>query len=387
MIETSKLEELLNSSEDKVLTIYLNTDSSVSDGGRTASQIWLKGALKDLKKKISRDDLPYFEKVEEKAQLIVEGTLFKEKSAIIFVGEVLKEVITLQVGVEKEVSFGKPSIGQIIWLLEEYRPYGVIFVDATKVEFLRIQLNRVEMIKSFDLGLETTDWRKQRLMPPSSPRDGITRGAMGGGDRVEAFVDRVEANTQRFYKETTSFFSQLKKNYNINEIVLGGSEIIQDRYLKLLSKNKEVMVVGRVAIPLYAPPKEVLDTSLAVFWEYEREREKKIVELLLERSATGNLAGVGLDSSLKTLKDGKADTVIISRQIKVSLRECKLCFNLEKDKSGPCSFCGSEVFARGSIKTFLPLLIRKHKIKLEILGGEASEVLMTYGGIGAFWRY
>lgn len=387
MLEASKLQELLNSSEKNILTIYLNSDSSKSDGGRTASLIWLKGALKDLKDKISKEDLIHFEKLEKKAKKLLEGTLFKEKAVIVFIGDAITEILSIQVGVENEVSYGVPNLGQIIWLLEEYRPYGVLLLDSHKVMFYKVQLNRVERIKSHDLNLDTADWKKQRLMPPSSPKDGISKGAIGGGDRVEAFNDRVKANIQRFMKETTSFFDSLKHDYNISELIIGGSEDIQDKYIKLLNKDQSEMLVGKASISINAPNKEILELSLKEFWKYERSREKRLADLLIEKSTQGNNASIGLDTTLQAINNGRADSIVISRQLKATIKECKNCQSLQSDKNDECIVCRNKSFNINSIKSLIPLRAIKNGIKLEILGGEAAELLMRYGGIGVFWRY
>ncbi|MBT9164910.1 MAG: hypothetical protein DDT22_00995 [candidate division WS2 bacterium] len=387
MIDTIKLEELLNSEFNDVLSIYLNIDPSSSDGGRAPSLIWLKSAFKELKEKIEPSKKNYLETIEDEAKFLIEGALFKDKSIILFLGKDIKELMPTQVAVENEISFGKPNLGQLIWIIEEYRPFGVLMVDSNMVEIYKIYLNKIEKIQSFNLDLDTSDWRKQRLMPPSSPRDGPARGSVGGGDRVEAFEDRIEANQLRFMKKAISYFNSIAKEHSIKEFVLSGSEDIYEKYFKLLSKEQMNMIVGNIPIPIDTNPKNIRDQSLSLFWNYERAREKTLVENLLERSSVGILACVGLDSTLKSLQASRVDRVVISRAHNQNIRKCLKCNYHEMINEKPCSICNSPDFIEGSSKSFLPPLVLSFGAKMEVVGNGAGKKLMAYGGVGAFWRY
>lgn len=387
MIDSIKLEELLKSESNDVLSIYLNIDPSSSDGGRAPSLIWLKSAFKELKEKIEHSKKEYLETIEDEAKFLIEGTLFKDKSIILFLGKDIKELMPTQVTVENEISFGKPNLGQLIWIIEEYRPFGVLMVDSNMVEIYKIFLNKIEKIKSFDLNLDTSDWRKQRLMPPSSPRDGPSRGSVGGGDRVEAFEDRIEANQLRFMKNAISYFNSIAKEHSIKEFVLSGSEDIYEKYFKLLSKEQMNMIVGNIPIPIDTNPKNIMDQSLSLFWNYERAREKTLVENLLERSSAGILACVGLDSTLKSLQARRVDRVVVSRAHNQNIRKCLKCNYHEMISEKPCSICNSPDFIEGSSKSLLPPLVLSFGAKMEVVGNGAGKKLMAYGGVGAFWRY
>lgn len=387
MIETIKIEELLKSNYDDVLSIYLNIDPSSSDGGRAPSLIWLKTAFKDLNEKIEPSKKDYLEAIEDEAKSLIEGTLFKNKSIILFMNKEIKELLPSQAAVENEISFGKPNLGQFIWIIEEYRPFGVLLVDSSKVEIYKVYLNKIEKIKSFNLDLDTSDWRKQRLMPPSSPREGPTRGSVGGGDRVEAYEDRIEANQLRFMKNTISYFNSIVKEHSIREFVLSGSEDIYEKYFKLLSKEQMSMIVGNTPIPIDTNPRNIMVQSLSVFWNYERAREKTLVENLLERASAGILACVGIDSTLKSIQAGRVDKVVISRAYNQTIRKCFKCNHHEMITEKPCSNCNSTDFIEGSSKSFLPPLIISFGAKMEVVGDDASKKLMAYGGVGAFWRY
>lgn len=387
MIDAIKIEELLKSEYNDVLSIYLNIDPSSSDGGRVPSLIWLKTAFKDLKEKIEPFKKDYLETIEYEAKSLIEGTLFKHKSIILFLSKEITELLPSQVNVENEIYFGKPNLGQLIWIIEEYRPFGVLMVDSNMVEIYKVYLNKIEKIKSFNLDLDTSDWRKQTIMPPSSPREGSIRGSVGGGDRVEAYEDRIEANQLRFFKNTISHFNSIAKEHSIREFVLSGSEVIYEKYFKLFSKEQMGMFVGNMPIPVDTNPKDIMVQALSVFWSYERAREKTLVENLLERSSSGILACVGFDSTLKSIQTGRVDKVIISRVFNQNLKKCHKCNYHEIAGEKPCSNCNSTDFTEGSSKSFLPPLVLSFGAKLEVVGSDAGKKLMAYGGVGAFWRY
>jgi len=375
------LERLLSIEENPVLSVYLHTDPAQDPKG--SYRIWLKDALKELEGRV--DDQKRFHVVAGRLRAKVQESRPQGKSWVGFVGEELFESYDLRVPVENEVYWGRPQLTQLEWLLEEYRPYGVVLADSENLCFFVVAMNEILAVDDRVLELEIEDWRRKHLMPPSRARGSPVRGSIGGGDLRDAYAERMKVQTERFWRGAAEVLRRIKQEYQAEELVLGGPKAVRERFLQALGAEAK-RVIGQISLSLEASPNEVLEESLKVIQAHEQEREERLVEELMRRASTSERAGVGLASTLKALQEGRVELVMIARSLEVELKECTACGYVFEDGQR-CPNCSSADMRDASLRGLLPLLVRRHGAQLEIVRGKAAEELMPHGGIGALWRY
>lgn len=381
MFSRRDLERLLNIEENPVLSVYLHTDPAQDPKG--SYRIWLKDALRELEGKV--EDQKRFRVVAERLKARVQEARPQGKSWVGFVGEELFESYDLRVPVENEVHWGRPQLTQLEWLLEEYRPYGVILADSENLCFFVVAMNEIREVDDRVLELDTEDWRRKHLMPPSRARGSPVRGSIGGGDQRDAYAERVKVQTERFWKGASEVLRRLKEEHQAEELVLGGPKAVRERFLQALGAEAR-RVIGQISLSLEASPSDVLEESLKVIQAHEEEREERLVEELLRRASTSERAGVGLTSTLKALQEGRVELVVIARRLEAGLKECAAC-GYVFESGERCPNCSSANLRGASLRGLLPVLARRHGAELEIVRGQAAEELAPHGGIGALWRY
>lgn len=367
-----------------VLSVYLNTDPAQDPKG--SYRIWLKDALKALGEQVEGQDGKRFREISDRLNAQMREFRRQGKSWVAFLGNGVFEEYDLRVPVENEVQWGRPELIQLEWLLEEYRPYSVVLADSEKLRFFVVAMNGIHEVDDRWLELDTSEWRRKELAPPSQPRLSGARGSPRGGNERDSFAERVKVQTEKFWKESSGILRRLKDLHHAEELVLGGPKAVRERFIQTLGAEAK-RVIGEISLSMDAAPQEVLKESLELIQDHEREREKRMVEELLRRASTSDRAGVGLLATLKALQESRVERVVVNRRLDTTLNECVACGYVFAKEEGKCPNCSSSQGKRASLRGLLPVLLRRHGAKLEIVRGPAADALAPHGGIGAFWRY
>lgn len=384
MFSHRDLEKLLMISEDHLLSVYLNTDPSQDPKG--SYRIWLKDALKTLEGRVEGSEQKRFREAADHVHAHMKEFRAQGKSWVAFVGNGLVAQYDLRVPVENEVQWGRPELTQLEWLLEEYRPYGVVLVDSEQLRFFVVAMNEIREMDDRLLELDTSDWRRKEISPPSQPRGTPVRGSVRGGNERDAFAERVRVQTEKFWREASGVLRRLNELHRAEKLVLGGPKAIRERFMQTLGAESS-RVIGQISLPLDASPSAVLAESVSVIHTHERAREMEVVEELLRRASISDRAGVGLLPTLKALQESRVERVIVNRRLEATLRECGACGYVFDRAEERCPHCSSTQVKDSSLRALLPVLVRRHGARLEIIRRPAAEKLAPHGGIGAFWRY
>lgn len=384
MFSRGDLEKLFKMQANPVLSVYLHTDPAQDPKG--SYRIWLKGALKALEGGIKGLELKGFREAADLVNAYVRESRPQGKSWVAFAGNGVFERYDLRVPVENEVHWGRPQLTQLEWLLEEYRPYGVILVDSERLRFFVVAMNEIQEFAERTLKLDTSEWRHKDLAPPAQPRGSAVRGSVRGGSERDAFTKRVEVQIERFWKEAPAVLRRLKETHQVEELVMGGPKAIRERFMQSLGAESQ-RVISQISLPVEAAPNKVLEESLKLIQSYERSKEEQIVQELLQRASTSERAGVGLAATLKALQEGRVEQVVVYRRLEAAINECASCGYVYEPEGERCPRCSSVERKHSSLRVVLPILARRGGAKLEIVRRPAAEALAPHGGIGAFWRY
>lgn len=381
----SILNKMLVENTQEVLSVYLDIDPArLGRNNRSIALIWLKDSIKEIRKSIPSQSLKDFETLEKKILDEVENGELKGKSLIAFLSKDFFEIAYPQVNVVNEIWWGKPSLGQLDWLLEEYRNIGLIKVEAERLRYYVISMN--EIIKEWEehIPQDTLLWETKHLPPEKVLREKAIPG-LRGGDTKEIFERHLTEEIQKFWKGSVASLENMSKNYYIKEIILAGLDSQTDLYQKCVHTN-QLKIIGNIHVHKDTQINEMILLAQEVFQKYEREREKEIVDEILERSETDTNASLGIKNVLKVLQEGRAKLIALTDCTDKILIECASCGYVMTKDAKECKQCTSKNLRVGSIRTLLPPLLRKFKVSMDIVSSNISEKFSKHG-IGALWRY
>lgn len=364
-----------------ILTAYLETNPADPRNQRHPSGyvIWLKsrgqvigGRAPAAEQKIFREQLAR-----------VEGHLRnhppRERGLMIFAGSGHWHLLPLHVEVENELHWGRPSLTQLLWLLDEHQPCGVVHVDRSGARFFRFWLGEIEEQAREAFRIDTSQWKRKEISPPSHPGTQKTRGPMR-----DVFEQRVEAQYARFFRDAAARIHDWTRREKLNPVfVAGPNESVEPVWAELPKPFREQAALVK-SFPGKITPAELQARIAPEFTRWKRAHELAIVDDMLA-SANGRRAVVGMDETLARLQQGGARELVVVRGLGGKLRQCVRCLWSDRSADPACSACGGERRTI-ALRAALPELARRFGVPVEVVAGKAGEKLRAVGGLAAWLR-
>ena len=199
----------------------------------------------------------------------------------------------------------KPHLKPLTHLLDHYAYYGVIIVDRIGARFFEYHLGELQD----SAGTMGEDVRKLKLGGGSTRGGGTSsttgqRGGQGGRHEEEVVL--------RNMRESAAAAQQFFSDKPIRRLFLGGTAenvaLLRDN----LSKQLQSRVAGTFAVDMTAGEHEVRERSLGLLRQANAAREQELVKRMITIAAKGGAAVIGLDATLKTVSEGRVQTLVIS---------------------------------------------------------------------------
>jgi len=364
-----------------VLTAYLDVNPSNPRNQSTPRGYlkWLKSAGQALGHKVPPEARKLFRAQLRRITRHLAMSRPRTRALVLFSGPKVWEEIPLQVEVTDELHWGKPSLQQMAWLLDEHRPRGAVVVDGNSARFFRFYLGSVAEDPPYSFSMDVSSWRKPYLVGPSTPRvskqSGIER------DRVAA---RVAQQRNHFLRVVSQRMTQWAKDADLSPVVLigSGNEIDAIRN-SVPGEFRRYLVAFPKALPQTSSV-EISKRLQPLLERWEREYENKLVNEIIASQGSGQSV-IGLDETLDRLQRGQVRELVIARGLKGSVERCAKCCWVDRSATPACPVCGSRRETR-TLRTLLPELAGEHSVPMEVVAGGAAKVLASRGGIAAWLR-
>lgn len=362
-----------------VLTAYLDTNPANPRNQSTPRGYvtWLKSAGRALGRDLHPEARKQLRRQLRRVNEYLRSWASRGRALVLFAGPEVWETIRLQAPVHDEIHWGKPSLQQMAWVLDEHRLRGAVLIDGSGARFFRFWLGKVTEDESVAFSLDTTHWRKPHLVGPSTP--GVSK--QSGTQRDRASV-RMQAQYKRFADDLAKRIARWSDNDQISPVVLVGDRRQIEGVLAAMPQR------FRAHIELF--PKALSRTSVGdvrrelepVLHDWERDYEKRKVEELISVRDPAR-AVLGVDETLRELQAGRVRELVIARGIKGNVRQCVNCGWLDRTAAPACPLCGSERRSR-ALRTVIPELGGNLGLPMEIVAGDAAAKLRKHGGMGGW---
>ncbi|SDF26665.1 Peptide chain release factor 1 (eRF1) [Thermus arciformis] len=389
--EIRRIRESIGAKEGPVLSLYLDVNPAKPENAGKAYALRAKDAMKALG--VPGD-------LSERVLEVLKNQVLEARTAVFFAGEGLFEVLLLQVELplvhsvktafldEKAgrylvdgvlAHWGEPFLLPLVYALDEYERYGVVYVDRERWRVFEVFLGEIAEVHDAFLALDTEAWRRLSLDAPGRRFNlgGIARGGAG----QDLFAKRLEAWEERFYKALAHDLERLWTERGFTRLVLMGPEEHTKLFLGHLPKRLRERVAAELpSLPNPgASPGEVLKRLEPVLEEVERREEVR----LLERLEEAYPKAVFGPETLARLQEGRVELWVLPWSLEGSVYACEgLYFADEAQALGLCE--------RPELKPLAvvaPELASGYAAKLEFVRGEAERRLLERGGMAALLRW
>lgn len=234
------INELKNlENEDKVLTVYLNTDRSECQSG--SWKIKLKNGLKKLEEYIylssNEEEVKGYKKLKKRVEKTIKDAATNlQKSVIIFASnkDKLFSVHFLQVAVETEFYWeDEPKLAQIEKIQNTYPTSGVIIANEDEITLMHSELGGLDAVNKFAFEAYTDDWRMFEGVAASDR-------TASGANHKDSYNDRYEANQLRWVRNIIPLIEKVADHHDWKHVhIIGQAEYLctLERELNLPIKN------------------------------------------------------------------------------------------------------------------------------------------------------
>jgi peptide subunit release factor 1 (eRF1) len=335
-----------------------------------AGRAWLVRVKNTLKSLPLPRDLP---------EKVIEALEFERPEArtfALFAGKDLLQMYMLRVDLpvvdlahgRVDARWGEPYVFPLVYMIDEYERYGVVFVDREKWRFYDVFLGDIEERADAFLGLHSDHSRKLEKRPAVRLLQGAV---LRGGAASDRFERHVEALAHRFYKRAAHTLEKLVETAHTDWLILMGPDEDTHHFEQCLPRALRTRTAGLVppAPNLQASAGEILKTVLPFITDNRQARELALLSELRERGLWG-LAG-----GLEALQMGRFHLVVAPWTLGVKALRCAGGL-VVLDRTAAEAYCPGQSVQEVSLPDVLPDLAAAHGARLELVQGEAEDRLI-----------
>jgi peptide chain release factor subunit 1 len=329
MITRENLSELSSFNPEGYLTtsLYLHIEGTP----QPTYVIELKDLIKDRKNELEKQQLPpdKLKSVQSDLKKVQEFVTSKfsrngVRTLILFScsGKKWWKELTINSPIRSRLVINsKPYILPLTVLLDEHKRFLCILVDSSKARLFEVFAGEI---------LEHNDILDE--VP------GKVKAAGFGGYEERRIERHIEDHVRRHFKHVADHATDFFRRYQNDFVILGGSEQNTNEFRNYLHSTLQDKVVSTFQEELNTTPKAILERAMLVEDEIRLREQKELLERFFAQVNSGGLGIVGLDSTLKALRQGQVNYLLVKDGYGIKGFRCRECFGLHAE-NGPCTYC------------------------------------------------
>lgn len=373
--------------EPPVLSLYVNVNPAEQGNQQKAHVLRARAALEGLA-------LPDRVRDEVLRRLDQEHVIPGGRSLVVFAGEDPSKLFNLMY-LHQELPlldldasqgalarWGEPFVAPLLFAVDQTERYAAIFVSQEKVRVFDVFMGDIEERWTSERDLDTDEW-KQLSESQHSPRVGKAVPSRGGRD-VDAFSDKVEIQTSRFYDGVVEQFVNDELSSDSERIILLGTPDAVKGFTESLPEQLQKRVVAKLPAPSN-------DAMSARDWyplledaisEAEAEHERKLLDQVRERGSWG------LSEVLGLVNNSQVDVLILPWHVGDTVWFAQENAGVATSASALETLHPDDTYVEVKLKDVLSRLASRHSLRVEFVEADRAERLRDeFAGIAALRRW
>ena len=322
MIREADLRELVafDGAENRVLSLYLNVDP------RTTTTEAYKLTLRNLLDSVPEADPADKTRIEQFIDLEYDR---QARGIVIFSCQKRDfwRVFPLDVPVKNTIMLSRrPLVRELVDLLNAYGHLGVVAVDKQGARYYSFHLGALEEV----VGALGED---------------VKRHKQGGwsASRYQRHEDEAAKSNLKSFVELTDTFA---RQYGWRQLILAGAHSTVSQFQNMLPVHLQKLVIGTMPLEPDASLQEVRERAEALAKDAYERRTLSLAEDLIVQANKGDMAVLGLESTLEALQNGSVYQLFFTESYTLpenEVRRCTHCNYLTTDDVDVCPLCGGEM--------------------------------------------
>jgi len=272
--------------------------------------------------------------------------------------EFLKHII-LDVKIENLLIVdSSPYIRPLARIIDEWESFTLVLINSNSSKIYSISAGSVDDIKKLSADI----MNKHKKGGCSQARfNRLRKGSIDNflSDVVEALQKRVE-----------------------KQIVIAGPGITKKKFFDILPKNLSDKVVDMIDIDI-DDENQLIKESLNLISEKEKNKSRQAIQQLKQEILKDGLAVYGIQETLKAVKNGQVELLIIEKDTKLKGWICENCQVVRLGFKKICPYCGKKTSKVDVLEEILEFAERTDA-EIEFTDDEEIKDLGHIGGILRF---
>jgi peptide chain release factor subunit 1 len=358
-----------------VLSVFLDTDQSRQINIERGFEVVLKDMLREIRQKLDKEARQEFDADAEQIRQFVAEYRDAKRGLVVFcdASEKLFWHRQLNVRVRNRARWDEtPFVSPLIEMLDEYERYAVVLTDRKQARFFTIFLGEIEI-----RGRAEAD-------------QDVTRVNEIGMDHIESQMTiqhKADQHAHLHLKNVAELTARLARVREFDRLILAGPVEATSELSGLLPKALRAKVVRQISLPVNGSDALVLEETLKVEAEIEREHETELVRQLIDAAPAHLKAVVKLAPTIQAIQEQRVWQLIYADGFAPPGSQCGNCKALYAGEKATCDYCGQAVKGVSDFIGRAAERVLEMQGRVEQVRGLAAESLQQYGNIGAFLRW
>jgi len=258
-----------------------------------------------------------------------------------------------------------PFVRPAYELLDENETYAAVVLDNTSARIYLVSADEVER----------TD----------GVRGDVKNRVKKGGWSQKRYARRREKQLETYASEVAHGLAELLLEKGYERLVLIGTDEPVQAVRDALRTDVRERLVGTSSMDGNATDEDALDTAADLAEEGERQAEQDLWVSIREQGMGPGLAAFGPTAVLKTLREARAEALLLDREAVFEGTKCRACEHVMQGTTTNCQTCGSaDVFEVDLVEAMTQQAARTGA---EVDFADPFDALTEVGRVAALLRY
>ncbi len=362
MFDFDDVRDMVRNMQQPVFSVYLQVSNELRENhsDQPAWMIYVKNALQEQEQNLSDEQKRNWKGLRERVETFFANYQPSSKGLVAFFSP--EDEATYELPVlphQNDASLGEPMVVPMLWLMDEYEPYLVVRIDQERAHFFRTYLGDIQLDDKIKTDRHEFDFRELDIFhPPSAPHR--TGGQPKSGSGKDLFDDMMQEWITRLYRDVAQKIRELVQKEGRHRLILGGAEKSAMALKELLHEEVTRDLVAIMPITMHDTEQQITERVLPVALDYERRMEMELVEEIIDFAKAGGRGALGTKRVEEALQQQRVELLVMP---------------------WPGGGLDDNQMHSYTMKAF------KSSSQFELVHGDAAELLLNEGGIGARLYY
>lgn len=194
---------------------------------------------------------------------------------------------------------------------------------------------------------------------------------------VAEHLKRVVEEVKRIYDERPS-----------THLAVGGTEEVINELVGMLPDPVRRRLIGTFAVDFkHETEEEILERARAVRDAHQRQSERDLVRRVVDAAKAGGPGALGIEACLRAVLEGRVQILLVADGLHLPGTACRNRDYLSPQPFDRCPVCGGEPEPIPDIVNDIGERAHLTGARVDTVLGEARQLLLDRGGIGALLRF